>query len=46
MTDGEILYPSPDDANQLLYRYVRLMKPKKFGVKYGNFSEEGGGEHE
>lgn len=28
MTDGEILYPSPDDANQLLYRYVRLMKPK------------------
>lgn len=46
MTDGEILYPSPDDADQLLYRYVRLMKPKKFGVKYGNFSEEGGGEQE
>lgn len=46
MVNGEIHFPRPEDCDPALYRFVRPMKPKKFGGRYGNFSsasEEGDG---
>lgn len=43
MTDGEILFPAPEDCEASMYRTIRPMEPKKFGKKYRNFTalEEG-----
>ncbi len=38
MTDGEILFPTPEACDPAMYRTIRPMKPKKFGGKYHNFS--------
>lgn len=46
MVNGEIHFPKPEDCDPALYRFVRPMKPKRFGGRYGNFSsasEEGDG---
>ncbi len=38
MTNGEILFPAPEDCPPDMYRTIRPMKPKKFGGKYQNFT--------
>lgn len=38
MVNGEIHFPKPEDCDPALYRFVRPMKPKRFGGKYGNFA--------
>ena len=38
MVNGEIHFPRPEDCDPSLYRFVRPMKPKKFGGRSGNFS--------
>lgn len=38
MTNGEILFPPPEQCEPILYRPVRPMKAKKFGGQYGNFT--------
>lgn len=40
MTDGEIIFPSPEECGKSMYRPIRPMNPKKFGQKYNNFSAE------
>ena len=40
MTDGEIIFPSPEECGKSMYRPIRPMHPKKFGQKYNNFSAE------
>lgn len=38
MTDGEILFPAPNECDPNMYRSIRPMKAKKFGGKHGNFT--------
>lgn len=38
MVNGEIHFPRPKECDPALYRFIRPMKPKKFGGRYGNFS--------
>lgn len=47
MTNGEIVFPSPQECSDEMYRTVRPMKAKKFGGKYQNFTplEEGDDEN-
>lgn len=46
MTDGEIVFPSPEECDPAMYRTVRPMLPKAFGRKYQNFTPLSEGEVE
>lgn len=38
MTNGEIVYPAPNECDPAMYRRVRAMKPRQFGQAYQNFT--------
>ena len=40
MTDGEIIFPSPEECGKSMYRPIRPMHPTQFGQKYHYFSAE------
>lgn len=41
MTNGEILFPTPEECDPAMYRKVRPMQAKKFGGRYQNFTPLG-----